>query len=85
MTDGPTTMTVERTEGGNRGRFRLMADGEALGEMTYSRATEDLVIVDHTETDERLRGQPSHSEFLVLESRYERRGRAGRGAPISHR
>ena len=28
-----------------------------LGEMTFSRAREDLIIIDHTEVDESLRGK----------------------------
>lgn len=31
--------------------------GATLGEMTFSRAREDLIIIDHTEVDDSLRGK----------------------------
>ena len=49
---------VEIEEAPPRGRFKLINDaGEVLGEMTFSRARDDLIIVDHTEVDDSLRGK----------------------------
>lgn len=54
----PDTLRVTVDEDPPRGRFLLVGDaGEHLGEMTFSRAREDLVIIDHTEVDDSLRGQ----------------------------
>ena len=49
--------TTEHHQDATRGGFRLLADGEPVGEMTYSRAGDDQIIVDHTETDPSISGQ----------------------------
>lgn len=48
--------TVGHTAGDTRGRFGLTLEGRSVGEMTYSRAGDDLIIVDHTETDDSIKG-----------------------------
>ena len=48
--------TVEREDGPAKGRYRLVVDG-IEAEMTYSRAGEKLIIIDHTEVPEALRGR----------------------------
>ncbi|GAB5546082.1 MAG: GNAT family N-acetyltransferase [Sandaracinaceae bacterium] len=48
--------TVSQSAAETRGRFSLERDGRPVGEMTYSRAGDDLIIVDHTETDESIKG-----------------------------
>ncbi|MEM7436763.1 MAG: GNAT family N-acetyltransferase [Myxococcota bacterium] len=53
----PSSMEVEFEETPPRGRFKLVKDATVLGEMTFSRARDDLIIIDHTEVDESLRGQ----------------------------
>ncbi|RUT33034.1 N-acetyltransferase [Arsenicitalea aurantiaca] len=47
---------VEREDGPTKGRYRLVIDG-AEAEMTYSRAGEGLIIIDHTEVPAALRGR----------------------------
>lgn len=52
------TLHVRFAEVPPRGRFELVnEEGTPLGEMTFSRAGPDLVIVDHTAVDDSLRGQ----------------------------
>lgn len=48
--------TVEREDGASKGRYRLVVDG-VEAEMTYSRAGESLIIIDHTEVPATLRGR----------------------------
>jgi predicted GNAT family acetyltransferase len=48
--------TVEREDGASKGRYRLVVDG-VEAEMTYSRAGENLIIIDHTEVPAALRGR----------------------------
>lgn len=48
--------TVERDDGASKGRYRLVIDG-AEAEMTYSRAGDGLIIIDHTEVPSALRGR----------------------------
>jgi predicted GNAT family acetyltransferase len=47
---------VEREDGSPKGRYRLVVDG-VEAEMTYSRAGEKLIIIDHTEVPSALRGR----------------------------
>lgn len=42
-------MTIEHRLTGNKGLFLAMEDGETLGEMSYSVAGPDKIIIDHTE------------------------------------
>ncbi len=40
-----------------KGAFFIELDGEKQAEMTYSKAGEGLIIIDHTEVSDQLRGQ----------------------------
>ena len=42
-------MTIEHQHGPTKGRFVMIEDGRELGEMTYSVAGPDKIIIDHTE------------------------------------
>lgn len=48
--------TVEREDGPSKGRYRLVIDG-VEAKMTYSRAGDKLIIIDHTEVPAALRGR----------------------------
>lgn len=41
----------------NKGAFVAQSEGKKAGEMTYSKAGEKLIIIDHTEVDESFGGQ----------------------------
>ena len=47
---------VEREDGASKGRYRLVIDG-VEAEMTYSRAGDGMIIIDHTEVPAALRGR----------------------------
>jgi predicted GNAT family acetyltransferase len=49
-------VAVEREDGPSKGRYRLIVDA-VEAEMTYSRAGEGLIIIDHTEVPAALRGR----------------------------
>jgi predicted GNAT family acetyltransferase len=49
--------TVEHEETGHRGAFFVVQDGKRVAELTYSRGSASLVIIDHTEVDPSLGGQ----------------------------
>lgn len=54
MTDN---LIITRTESESGGRYEAIAEGrEGIGEMTYSKAGENRIIVDHTFVDGSLRG-----------------------------
>ena len=71
----PENLKIEREEGTAKGRYSIHLDGvEAV--MTYSRAGASLLIIDHTEVPEALRGR-SVGQALVR--------RAGGGARAAGR
>ena len=53
MTDG---IGITREEGETKGRYRAVMDGQAA-EMTYSKAGAALLIIDHTDVPDALRGR----------------------------
>jgi predicted GNAT family acetyltransferase len=52
--EDPGAIALEETPSG--GAYRLVVDGHAA-EMTFSRASAHLIIIDHTEVPEALRGR----------------------------
>jgi len=50
-------MIVKQIEDGHRGSFTAVEDGAKIGEMTYSKAGLDKIIIDHTEVDENQKGK----------------------------
>lgn len=47
---------VQREDGASKGRYRIVVDG-IEAEMTYSRAGQKLIIIDHTDVPAALRGR----------------------------
>jgi predicted GNAT family acetyltransferase len=52
----PEPIAIEHAEDEGRGAFFVQREGVRLGEMTYTRAGSDMIIIDHTEVSEKLRG-----------------------------
>lgn len=52
----PNDRPIEREEGPSKGRYLVRLDG-VEAEMTYSRAGESTIIIDHTEVPDVLRGR----------------------------
>ncbi|MEQ9258773.1 MAG: GNAT family N-acetyltransferase [Roseovarius sp.] len=50
-------MDIHHEETGSKGRYWTSLDGGPEAEMTYSRASERLVIIDHTEVPDAYRGK----------------------------
>ncbi len=55
MSEG-TIPAVEREDKATGGVYRMRVDGH-LAEMTFSRASDRLIIIDHTDVPEALRGR----------------------------
>ena len=53
MMEGPT---VTHEPDGHRGAFVIRSGGRRLAAMTYSMAGETVMMIDHTEVDDSLRG-----------------------------
>lgn len=49
-------LPIERQEGPSKGRYVIRLDG-AEAELTYSRAGASLIIIDHTEVPDAMRGR----------------------------
>jgi uncharacterized protein len=47
---------IRLEDGGSKGRYVLGGDGGAEAELTFSRAGERLIIIDHTEVPDAMRG-----------------------------
>lgn len=51
------TPGIRQEEHEHRGRFIYESDGLLVGEMTYSRVSPTLIIIDHTEVSGEVKGQ----------------------------
>ena len=49
-------MEIQRDEHGRKGAFYIDESGEWIAELTYFK-TDGIMTIDHTEIDEKLRGQ----------------------------
>ncbi len=59
-----TTQTVQHQETDSKGAFFVQQGQERLAEMTYSRTNATLIVIDHTDVDERLKGQGVGRQLL---------------------
>lgn len=58
-------MEIKHIELANRGAFIIRGEGKRLAEMTYSKAGDSAIIIEHTEVDESLRGQKIGDRLLA--------------------
>ena len=65
-------MDIKQIEKGGRGAFLIKEDGKRLAKMTYVTAGESGFIIDHTEVDDRLRGQKVGDSLLAEAVKYAR-------------
>jgi len=50
-------MLIQHQQDGNKGSFYVEEHGDRLAEMTYTMAGSDLLIIEHTEVSDELRGK----------------------------
>ena len=50
-------MLIQQKKNGSKGSFYIEEAGTTLAEMTYSMTGTDLMIIDHTEVSDELRGK----------------------------
>jgi predicted GNAT family acetyltransferase len=65
-------MNIERIEHGSKGAFLIKEKNERLAEMTYSKAGENRIIIDHTEVSDRLRGTGAGKQLVAAAVDYAR-------------
>ena len=58
------SLDIHHTEDDGRGAFYVERGGARIAEMTYSRTTPTLVIIDHTEVSPTLKGQGAGRQLL---------------------
>lgn len=50
-------MDIQHKTGDSKGSFFIEKDGEVKAEITYSKAGDTKIIIDHTEVSDELRGE----------------------------
>lgn len=58
-------MEIEHTESENKGAFFIRMEGQTAGELTYSRPGDKLIIIDHTEVGDALRGTGAGKKLVL--------------------
>lgn len=65
-------MNIERIEHGSKGAFTIKENNNRVAEMTYSVAGEKLIIIDHTEVSDSLRGTGAGKQLVTAAVNYAR-------------
>ena len=50
-------MFIQHKESGKRGMFYIKEDDEIIAELVYGNGGDNIIIIEHTEVDETLKGQ----------------------------
>lgn len=65
-------MDIHHIEHGSKGAFIIKTNNERLAEMTYSKAGDSLIIIDHTEVSDALRGKGAGKQLVNAAVEYAR-------------
>lgn len=65
-------MDILQQQQGSKGSFYIEQNGEMVAEMTYSMAGENLLIIDHTEVADSLRGKNIGYQLVKKAAEYAR-------------
>lgn len=57
-------MDIQLEQSETKGAFYIAQNGERLAEMTFSRAGNNLIIIDHTEVSDKLRGTGAGKQLV---------------------
>ncbi len=66
-------MNITQIEHGSKGAFVIKENNERLAEMTYSKAGDKLIIIDHTEVSDALRGKGAGKKMVVAAVEFARK------------
>lgn len=80
MTETEQDRDIERTDGPSGGAYRMHLAG-SVAEMTFSRTGEHMIILDHTQVPEALRGR-GVGDRLVARAVEEARAKGIRVVPL---
>ncbi len=65
-------MQIQHEDNVSKGTFFIEEEGKRLAEMTYSKAGEDKIIIDHTEVSDALRGTGAGKKLVNEAVQYAR-------------
>jgi predicted GNAT family acetyltransferase len=65
-------MQIQREEHGRKGAFFIDEDGEWIAELTYFRSAPGLITIDHTEVDDKLKGEGIGEDMVREAVKYAR-------------
>ncbi len=68
-------MDIKFEQKGSKGAFYIEENGQRLGEMTFSRAGEDVLIIDHTEVSDVLKGKGAGKQLVAAAVDYARKNK----------
>lgn len=57
-------MLIQHEENATKGAFYIELENKRVGEMTYSIASPELIIIDHTEVGEELKGKGAGMQLV---------------------
>ncbi len=65
-------MEIKQIEHESKGAFVIEEGNERLAELTYSKAGDKLIIIDHTDVSDKLRGQGAGKQLVMKAVEYAR-------------
>lgn len=65
-------MEIKLEQTDNKGAFYIEQDGRRLAEMTFSKAGDSRIIVDHTHVDDALRGTGAGKQLVEAAVQFAR-------------
>lgn len=65
-------MDIQQKQNGNKGSFFVQEGEEILAEMTYTMAGDSIMIIDHTEVSEVLKGKNAGYKLVSKGADYAR-------------
>lgn len=65
-------MKIQQNDNGKKGLFFIEQNGENVAEMTYVWAGKDRIIIDHTNVDEKLKGQGAGKQLIIKAVKFAR-------------
>jgi uncharacterized protein len=68
-------MEIKFEQKATKGAFFIEENGQRLGEMTFSRAGDDVMIIDHTEVSEALKGKGAGKQMVAAAVDYARKNK----------
>ncbi len=65
-------MSIEQLEHGSKGAFLIKENNQQLADMTYSKASDHLIIIDHSEVSDAFHGKGAGKQLVTAAVNYDR-------------